>query len=470
MKYFRMLVPRPEGAAPPISQRRLSVPRARFLVLVPALAMMVGAAVGCSAAEAGGVGGFGGFGGAGGEGGSGGEGGAAAVMPLLASAIAVGAGHSCAILTGGGVACWGDGARGQLGDGVSGKGHQRALPNVVPGLSGVTVLRAGGDTTCAIDAGGVKCWGDGAFGQLGDGMASDGYLSAKPVAVVGLEGAVDVSISGSNVCAVRSDGSVYCWGRNAAGGWLGFDSSDCGPYAVATGDGDPALMTIPCEPAPKKVDGAKGAVAVATGGVHNCALAKEGWVMCWGADHFGQLGDGDSGPDAGHSKPIEVYGLKDARRIALGASHTCVIAGDAGGVRCWGDNAYGQLGIGTDALDSYKIKPTDVAMLDSVVDLHAENRTTCAALADGSVVCWGDTATVLPVSPEKSGNALVPTQVPGVAAAVEVRTGGSHVCARLADDTVTCWGLDDRGQLGSGLVGVADFSMLPVVSPLDSPG
>jgi alpha-tubulin suppressor-like RCC1 family protein len=73
------------------------------------------------------------------------------------------------------------------------------------------------------------------------------------------------------------------------------------------------------------------------------------------------------------------------------------------------------------------------------------------------------------VSPEKGGTALVPTAVPGVAGAVEVRTGGAHVCARFADARVTCWGQNDRGQLGNGTIGLADFSMQPVPALAPAP-
>ena len=155
------------------------------------------------------------------------------------------------------------------------------------------------------------------------------------------------------------------------------------------------------------------------------------------------------------------------QRLALGASHTGAVVGGDAHVRCWGDNAFGQLGIGTDALDSYKITPTEVTTLAAVTDLHAASRTTCAALSDGGVACWGDTSTVLPVSPEKNGSALVPTPVPGVMGALEVRTGGSHVCALLDDGAVTCWGLNYYGQLGNGTVGLSDFSMQAVAGSVE---
>ena len=159
-------------------------------------------------------------------------------------------------------------------------------------------------------------------------------------------------------------------------------------------------------------------------------------------------------------------------RLALGSSHTCGgVVGDARRVRCWGDNSYGQLGLGSKAIDSYKTKPTEVKGLTGVVDLDAAGQTTCAALSDGGVWCWGDTSTVLPVSPSK-GSALVPTPVPGVGAAIEVRTSGAHACARLMNLSVVCWGQDDRGQLGNGSTHIAYFSLAPVVmaQTLGGPG
>jgi alpha-tubulin suppressor-like RCC1 family protein len=422
----------------------------------------------CSKRAEGGGGGYGGFGGGGGEG-TGGAGGASLDMPLAVSAVAVGAAHTCAIVAGGAVACWGSGSRGQLGDGLAGQDHARAYPALVPGLTGVTGLRAGGDTTCALASGGVTCWGDGAFGQLGDGLATDGHYAATPVTAVGLTGVVDLSVTGQNACAVLTGGAVRCWGRNASDAWLGFVSADCGPYTVSTGDGGPMLLPIPCEPTPRDVPSAHDALSVVSGGAHSCLRTADGHVSCWGADHFGQLGDGLSGPDAFRADAVEVTGLLGAERLALGASHTCAVSGDTLGVRCWGDNAYGQLGIGTNALDSYKLAPTDVD-LTGVADLHAAGRTTCAARSDGSVLCWGATATMLPVSPEKDGSALVPTLVPGLAGVVEVRTGGAHGCGRLGDGTLVCWGENDRGQLGNGTMGLPDFSMDPVVAVQDTPG
>lgn len=412
--------------------------------------------------------GYGGAGGGGGQGGSGGVGGFHDI-PLEVSAVAVGASHSCAVTVNGGVACWGSGARGQLGDGISGKDYHRAMAAPVVGISGAVGVRAGGDTTCAVlYGGGVWCWGEGAFGQLGDGVAEDGHLSAVPVEVLGLPGVLDLDVTAQTACAALADDTVRCWGRNSPDEWLGFASAECGPYAVYTGDGGPTLMTFPCEPTPRVVPGAIGADHIASGGEHTCALSPEGPAMCWGADHFGQLGDGQFGPDAHSGKPVEVQQLEGARQLGLGTSHTCAVVGPASKVLCWGDNSYGQLGIGSSALDSYKITPTEVPDLSGVTDLHASSHTTCASRSDGSVVCWGDTSMVLPPVPTK-GISIVPTVVPGAADAAAVHIGGGHVCALRLDQTVMCWGNNDRGQLGNGTVGLPDFSLMPVAAPPGDP-
>jgi alpha-tubulin suppressor-like RCC1 family protein len=438
----------------------------RFVPWLAALAM-----VGCGASADGGIGGAGGW-----EGTSAGTGGAPdagpIITPLRTQEIALGSAHTCALLDGGRVACWGDGSQGQLGDGQMGSDYHRPVAAVVPGLTGVTAVRAGGDTTCAIAGGTVVCWGNGAFGQLGDGTAAEGHAVASPIAVQGLSGVVDLSVNGQNACAVAA-GEVLCWGRNAPEMWLGFDSADCGPYTVQMGMGNPTKVSYPCESTPRVVDGIKDAIGIATGGEHNCAPTQGGGASCWGADNFGQVGDGVSGVDAHTPIPTPVAGIDQVLRFGLGTSHTCAVAGSAGKVLCWGDNSFGQLGIGSSALDSYKIVPTEVPGLGGVSDLGAAAQTSCAVLADQTVACWGEVSQVLAAPPDpKTGHALSPTPVPNASGAVGVRTGGSHACLRRADESVICWGLNDRGQLGNGTMGFGDFSMMTVgdVPPAGGPG
>ncbi|MES1165636.1 MAG: RCC1 repeat-containing protein, partial [Verrucomicrobiota bacterium] len=201
--------------------------------------------------------------------------------------IAAGGEHTCARQTDGKVACWGRGLEGQLGQNAF---DNSATPVPVANLAGETGARlanviklaAGRRHTCAVLSGGrVACWGDGAAGQLGwRSMASATNRRQIPVAVVGLGGpAVDVATGTRHSCArttpdgnPETPGSVYCWGANDAG-QLGNGGHDTWWEAMT--------------PVP-----VAGVLAIAAGGAHTCALASDQSVFCWGSNSSGQLGDG----------------------------------------------------------------------------------------------------------------------------------------------------------------------------------
>jgi alpha-tubulin suppressor-like RCC1 family protein len=129
-------------------------------------------------------------------------------------AISAGGGHTCAVLKSGGVKCWGFNNSGELGDGTS---IYRYLPTAVSGLtSGVTAVSSGGDHTCVLmNGGGVKCWGNGDLGQLGNGRV---MIAKLPVDVSGLvSGVAAVSAGGDHTCAVIKNGGVKCWGDDNYG-------------------------------------------------------------------------------------------------------------------------------------------------------------------------------------------------------------------------------------------------------------
>jgi alpha-tubulin suppressor-like RCC1 family protein len=247
-----------------------------------------------------------------------------------AVAVACAESHSCAVISDGTVRCWGNNQYGTLGDGST---TSSTVPKNVSGLKGKISPKAlglGAHHSCAVDSsGGLKCWGENAFGQLGNGTTTN---SLKPVPVTGLDGvaATAVAVAGSrgigsgHTCAVRSDGAVLCWGKN---------------YLGQLGDGTIKLRSSPV--LVKGIDGnSASAVAVATGQDHSCALLSTGAVKCWGWNDSGQLGGGAGQGDS--NVPITVISIDgakaSAKSIATGSYHSCALL-TTGAVTCWGDDS-----------------------------------------------------------------------------------------------------------------------------------
>lgn len=275
-----------------------------------------------------------------------------------------------------------------------------------------------------IRTGGVACLGANDSGQLGDGTGVD---STAPVAPTGLSANVaSVAAGAAHACAVTFAGAVSCWGDNASG---------------QLGDG-----TTVGRAAPVAVSGlGSGAVAVAAGQAHACALLGDGTVRCWGADDLGQLGNGDTTASA---TPVAVTGLADrAVAVAAGRSHACAVL-RGGVVQCWGRNDAGQLGNGTPA-PSVLAPVTVTGLTLPAVQIAAGDAHTCALLLDATVQCWGD-ASRGQIGDGATGQRLQPTAVPGPVSIIGIAAGHAHTCAVNASGAMACWGANDHGQLGDG--------------------
>jgi hypothetical protein len=168
------------------------------------------------------------------------------------------------------VLCWGFNGAGQLGDGTM---EIRTLPVYVLDIyNEVAQVTAGDSHTCGRTfAGGVKCWGDNTYGELGDGTT---YRSLTPVNTNGLGGtAIYISAGYFHTCAVLADYSVQCWGNNQAG---------------QLGDGT-TFMRIN----PTYVSGLSAPIGVLGSGSNTtCAVSIYGNAQCWGSHANGQAGDG----------------------------------------------------------------------------------------------------------------------------------------------------------------------------------
>ncbi len=319
-----------------------------------------------------------------------------------AVALTAGDGHACAILDNTQLRCWGNNASGQLGQGnVDNVGDDPAETTVAvdlgPGRTAVAVT-AGETHTCALlDTGHLRCWGSNGFGQLGQGHtdAIGDTFGEIPVAVDLGPGrtAVAVTAGGPNTCAVLDTGQLRCWGYNGTG-QLGQGNT--------TNIGDnPGETTVAVDLGPGRT-----AIAVAIGDFHTCAVLDTGQLRCWGDNGFGQLGQGNKthvGDNPGETTAaVDLGPGRTAVAVSAGESHTCAVL-DTGQLRCWGDSGFGQLGQGNNTAIGDSPGETTVA-----VDL-GPGRTTIAATA-----------------------------------------GEHHTCAVLDTRQLRCWGRNGDGQLGQG--------------------
>lgn len=298
---------------------------------------------------------------------------------------------------------------------------------------------AGFAHTCVLTTeGGVKCWGINFEGQLGDGTSTS---RATPVDVTSLGSGVAAVEAGSyHTCAFTISGGVKCWGRNSEG---------------QLGDG-----TATDSVTPVSVLGlTSGIVEVAAGGYHSCALTTAEGVECWGKNSNGQLGDGTSSES---TTPVTVSGLtSDIAAIGAGLLHTCALT-TTGGIKCWGNNQFGQLGDGR-ICGSFYNTPVDVLELPSgVAAVAAGSYHTCAITIAGGVKCWGDNRFGELGDGQGCGtfSCSTPVDVTGLSgAATAVSAGGAggsgsgHTCAVTAAGTLRCWGNNNLGQVGDGTSG-----------------
>lgn len=261
-----------------------------------------------------------------------------------ATSIVAGTRFFCALLDSGDVRCWGYNGSGQLGLGHTrtiGDGEVPADEDPVDVGGVVLQLVAAPGHTCVVLQGGlVRCWGQNTFGKLGYGIeenvgddetpAQQGYVNVggDVVAIAG---------GGSHTCAVLEGGAVRCWGAFYALGIPGNDNN--------IGDTeDPATSGT--------TDIGGSATQLVAGEGFTCAVREDRSMVCWGGTTAGQLGYGTSDDNVGDDEtPAQQGALMlggDVAKISTGSGergHSCVLL-DSGDVRCWGENGFAQLGLG----------------------------------------------------------------------------------------------------------------------------
>ena len=343
---------------------------------------------------------------------------------LIASAIAAGDSHTCAVLSGGAVQCWGDNTWGQLGNGKTGNGATMIStgPVAVSGLTNASTIAAGRQHTCAVlNGGAIQCWGASyGAGALGDGTTAD---SALPVTVLGVTNAIAVSPGYDHTCAVLNGGTVQCWGWNDQG---------------QLGNGTTTNSNLPIA-----VSGITNATAIVANWKYTCALLGNGKVQCWGRNTDSELGDGTT---TASIVPVTVLNITSAMSIgkASEGDHICSLL-SGGTVQCWGANAYGQLGNGSTVNSSVPVAVSGVASATSIAEGGWH---TCALVSVGTIQCWGYNGDGELGNGTTTNNA-VPVTVSGITNASAI-AASKHTCAVLSGGTVQCWGGNGHGEIGNG--------------------
>jgi alpha-tubulin suppressor-like RCC1 family protein len=323
-------------------------------------------------------------------------------------------------------------------------------------LTGVAKISAGSFHTCALtNSGGVKCWGSNNVGQLGISLSQ--FSSSTPVDVTGLaSGVVAIAAGGSHTCALTTTGGVKCWGLNQ-NGQLG----DNGALNLRFTPADVSGLT-------------SGAASIAAGLLTTCAVTTGGAAKCWGANGAGQLGDGTTNSPV--LVPANVSGLASGvAAIATYNGHSCALT-SGGGIKCWGQNASGQLGTGFPPVSSFV--PVDVISAQSAPLLTGAsaivvNFAGSCALKNGGVLCWGENGVGQLGNNSGVSSSNVPVSVlsgdsaPPLSGVNAIATGRNHICALTDVGGVKCWGHNSSGQLGEG--GNSPFIRTTPVDVLTAP-
>lgn len=354
--------------------------------------------------------------------------------------LSAGQDHTCAILDGGFVKCWGNNNSGGLGIAGGNRGDNAgemgaALPAVPLFDGGATEVHAGNRFSCvAFATRQAMCWGrSGILGRADAGLMVD----------VGESFAVaSVSAGDLHACALSTVGSAQCWGANGDG-------------QLAAGDlvnrfGAPVAVQGLPEPA----------VALTVGHTSTCALLSSGKVSCWGRNLSGELGTGTTTRLTTAGSIVDLGTGYAARQVVAAQFAYCALL-RGGAVKCWGQNDAGQLGLGDtnnrgdqpgemgDALPPVALGSG--LRVSALLGSHANNF--CARFEDGSFKCWGDNAVGQLGLGDNLARLVPPAALPfpdagGKVAALGV--GEAFVCAHLESGSLRCWGSNGLGQLGQG--------------------
>lgn len=364
-------------------------------------------------------------------------------VPIIDDAIAISGGwhHTCAIRADRTVWCWGDNQNNQLG---AASPERSSSPVLVPGVEGAVAIDASGHHTCAIvDGGDVWCFGANERGQLGDGTTAP---RAGPIRIEGITDAEDVALGSAHTCVRSSDDRVRCFGMDLGANDREFEAVmiDAGNANTCGVDADGDVFCVGMDFFGSRAAGSftpAGPVQeIALGGNWGCVVLEDETTTCWGTNEVGQRRQ-PSILAFELDRPMPLPNLGPVRDLELGWGHACYLDEEQR-VRCWGWNGHAQLGRGhrDGVLEPEKIAVDGVAVASG-------RHHTCVLSNVGEVTCFG-AAQSYQLGDGKQAVRAGP-QTAAIEDVVEIDAGLLHTCARKSDNSMWCWGENADYQLGT---------------------
>jgi alpha-tubulin suppressor-like RCC1 family protein len=268
---------------------------------------------------------------------------------------------------------------------------------------------------------------------------------------------VQVSAGEDHSCGVTAIHEAYCWGSN-----------DAGELGVGTTTGPERCSGLACSRRPVRVlGGLRFRRVSAAGRFHTCGVTTDDVAYCWGINALGQLGDGTENDSP---RPVRVAGRLKFREVIAGLLHSCGVTTEHIAY-CWGHNQAGELGNGG---VNTELRPVRVARGLAFRHLSAGEQLTCGLTTDGAAYCWGEnTVGQLGIGTADgpascfTGDSSHPCSTKPVRVVrglrfAQISVGNAHVCGVTTDHLAFCWGWNSGGQLGQRGRGESEFCLEPL--------
>ncbi|MFI7587461.1 RCC1 domain-containing protein [Spongisporangium articulatum] len=340
--------------------------------------------------------------------------------PETWSSVSGGYTSTCGLTTAGALYCWGDNAYGQLGDGTT---TDRWEPVAVAAGTQWSSVSKGYVNTCAIRASDSTawCWGYNPDGEVGDGTTASPVTTPVQVSTTGVSSWSMLAVGQYFTCGIKTDGTLWCWGYNASG---------------RLGDGTTTSRSVPTQVG-------SGTWLTVDADYHSaCAVkASDQSLWCWGYGGIGQLGNNST---ADQSSPVTVSGGGTWSSVALGWDHGCGLKTN-GTIWCWGYGGHGDLGRGSVTDSSVPVQESTGSTAWTA--LTSGGYSSCAQRSSGALYCWGDN------DHGQLGDGTTSDQQTPVVSGSDttwgsISAGYNLFCGVRDDQAVWCQGDDALGQLG----------------------